>query len=330
MPTDVRVAEGTDWVAPDGARLPRGVLSAVPHLVIDTDIATDVDDLASLMMAHNLAKESECVILGIGVSSGCQFAPVVADAANHWHGRSDMPLGVTKDPGYSACNDWTEDVNDEPALFPRNVSAPPTSVDDAVDLYRQLLRDAADNSITFVTIGFLTNVSNLLQSEPDSIDSRTGMQLVEDKVKEFVTMGGRDGTREFNIWRDLEAADYYMHNCPVQVVWVQWEIGSNIRTGTSHADMPNHILRFSFERYHGWDENDGNRSFDQCAMLRAIRGDGHWYSTERGTMTLDDVEDDVTVWTADEQGRDLRVERIIGISDMEAIIEPLMWMDVEA
>ncbi|CCC13645.1 unnamed protein product [Sordaria macrospora k-hell] len=61
----------------------------------------------------------------------------------------------------------------------------------AVELYRKLLSEADDESITIASIGFLDNLSLLLDSEPDLFSPLTGRQLISQKVAELVVMGGR-------------------------------------------------------------------------------------------------------------------------------------------
>ena len=59
-----------------------------------------------------------------------------------------------------------------------------------VDLYRQILNGAQDNSITVVSIGFFDNLAALLDSKPDAYSNLTGEELITTKVKDLVIMGG--------------------------------------------------------------------------------------------------------------------------------------------
>ena len=65
-----------------------------------------------------------------------------------------------------------------------------TSTPDPVDLYRQTLSEAQDDSITIVSIGFFDNLAALLDSEPDVYSHLTGRELIAAKVKDLVIMGG--------------------------------------------------------------------------------------------------------------------------------------------
>ena len=59
-----------------------------------------------------------------------------------------------------------------------------------VDLYRQILNGAQDDSITVVSIGFFDNLAGLLDSKPDAYSNLTGEELIITKVKDLVIMGG--------------------------------------------------------------------------------------------------------------------------------------------
>ena len=59
-----------------------------------------------------------------------------------------------------------------------------------VDLYRSVLHRAKDSSVNIVSVGFLTNLADLLRSEADDITEMSGLQLVRLKVRELVIMGG--------------------------------------------------------------------------------------------------------------------------------------------
>ena len=60
-----------------------------------------------------------------------------------------------------------------------------------------------DNSVTIVTVGFLSNISELLNSGPDKFSKLSGVELVRKKVAQWVAMAGSfPQGREFNILKD--------------------------------------------------------------------------------------------------------------------------------
>ena len=60
----------------------------------------------------------------------------------------------------------------------------------AVEVYRQVLAEAEDNSVVISAIGFATNIADLLRSGPDDKSPLTGSELVAAKVKTVVWQGG--------------------------------------------------------------------------------------------------------------------------------------------
>jgi hypothetical protein len=59
-----------------------------------------------------------------------------------------------------------------------------------VKLYRDILSKAKDNSVTIVSIGFWTNLADVLNSKPDNYSALTGRELLGKKVAEVVVQGG--------------------------------------------------------------------------------------------------------------------------------------------
>ena len=65
-----------------------------------------------------------------------------------------------------------------------------SQVPDAVTLYRTALAKAEDRSVAVSSIGFVTNIAALLVSPADDISPLSGRDLVAQKVKTIVWMGG--------------------------------------------------------------------------------------------------------------------------------------------
>ena len=63
-------------------------------LIIDTDMSTDVDDVAALRMAHALADLGEAEILAVVHSTG--LFSVINPVINHYYGRDQIPIGAYK------------------------------------------------------------------------------------------------------------------------------------------------------------------------------------------------------------------------------------------
>src|SRR5690606_21759490 len=105
-------------------------------------------------------------------------------------------------------------------------------VSDAVALYRKLLASQPDNSVTIITVGFFTNIANLLKSGPDRYSPLDGKKLIAQKVRLMVSMAGGFPTgHEFNVANDPEASCYVFTNWEKPLLLSGFEIGSKIKVG---------------------------------------------------------------------------------------------------
>jgi hypothetical protein len=121
----------------------------------------------------------------------------------------------------------------------------------AVDLYRKILSEHDDNSITIVTVGPL-EYKDLLMSGPDKYSRLSGKELVEKKVEKFVIMGGQfpSGKNEWNFNGNMPGVTrYVLENLAVPVVFSGFEIGMAIHTGPrfheldpGHPSLPGTII----------------------------------------------------------------------------------------
>ena len=200
---------------------------------------------------------------------------------------------------------WTSEL---PARFPHRTGSA-SQAEDAVAVYRRALAGEPDTSVVVVTVGFFTNLRDLLLSGPDSLSELTGRELVERKVKRLVSMAGHfpEGL-EFNVMMDAPAAAYVMEHWPSPVILSGFEIGEKIITGRrtaaeGPADSPvAEAYRMSLPQ----DNPAGRNSWDQSAVLVAVRGPEPGFGLERGTLTVD-PSDSTDRWTPDPSGRHARL-----------------------
>ena len=225
--------------------------SLAKKIIYETDMCADVDDAGGLAILHALANNGEAEILAVCFNEVHPSGAAAIDAINTWYGRGDVPVGIYKGILNNPDNsNYLEYV----ANFPHdleNINAP-----SALDVYRQVLAQQSDSSVTIVSVGFLNNLNDLLSAEPD---------LVAQKVKELVIMGGlnNDG---FNLVRHnlVSASENVIENWPSPLVISQE--GSSILTGDNLQYAPEeNPVREAFYRYFGneflsrpsWDEGLG-------------------------------------------------------------------------
>ena len=259
-------------------------------IILDTDFGPDYDDVGALALLHALADSGEARILAVVASCADSLVAPSIDVVNTWFGHPDMPVGAPRGEAVNipARQDWPDTLV---ARFPHDLKTT-AEAEAAVDLYRRTLAAAADSSVTIVTVGFLTNLATLLQSASDKWSPLPGRALVAKKVRRLVTMGGRfpEG-KEFNLDRDPAATRYVVEHWPTPILFSGFEIGWEVLTGKRlvaerPADNP---VREVYRICMNFTEEDrqGRQSWDQTAVLVAVRGHEPYFGVERGRTVVD-------------------------------------------
>src|SRR6185295_11094338 len=100
----------------------------------------------------------------------------------------------------------------------------------ATEVYRKVLASQPDKTVTIITVGFLTNLSALLQSPPDKYSRLNGKELIKRKVKQLLCMAGRfPSGSEFNVKMDAVASQFVFNNWETPVLLSGVEIGFKIK-----------------------------------------------------------------------------------------------------
>jgi hypothetical protein len=146
-----------------------------------------------------------------------------------------------------------------------------------VDLYRSVLNEAEDNSLNVISIGFLTNLADLLKSEADDISDLTGTELARSKVSKLVIMGGMYPSGwEFNFGGGDPASTIYVLNhwpSNVPITFSGAELGGNIYSGQNLAQHspPDSPVLASYQWYVGRCSTI-RESWDPLTVLYGILG----------------------------------------------------------
>lgn len=304
-----------------------------PQIILDTDMDTDCDDAGAMAVLHALAMRGEAEILATVGSSHYPYSVPTVVAINAYYGRPDIPIGAPK--GRGASIDRGSRYADKIASsFPTgcktNDDAP-----DAVEVYRQILGAAADRSVTVVTIGYLTNLSALLRTEPDEHSDLNGRDLVDRKVANYVCMGSRyprdDDPRPWgNFKPDPEATVHVAAEWPGTITFTGGgPFAHSLAAGkcleTTPEDNPVRQAYFHFFRGKVKDQHCA----DQIAVLVAVRGTGApWKLETKGYNHI--FENGTHAWR--ESPDDLRHQYISALADgakaetVRVEIEALMTM----
>lgn len=264
------------------------------RIFFDTDMHTDCDDAGAMAVLHALADNGECAILATVVSSRDPWAPAVVDAINTYYGRPDLPVGMVKGAGVLEKSKFTRRVGE---AFPNDFKAG-AGVPDALSVYRDILERQPDASVTVVTVGYLTNLRNLLRL-PAAAGRASGEELVRRKVKLWVCMGGnfmgappKDDLKlgNVNFQRDAASAVEAVRNWPTPVVFAGREVcsvPSGVQAGARLAQTPddNPVRRSYFHYFDG--QQKSRHVADLVTVLFAVRGlRDYWDMSPKGWMAL--------------------------------------------
>ncbi len=316
------------WLVTLAALLPF-VLATAAHaaeqpvrVIFDTDLGADVDDAGAVALLHALADRGEVEILAMGLSVKHPWSAPCLDALNTYYGRPDIPIGALKGPGVDDGCKYAERIAAE---FPHDLKAA-ADAPDVTELYRRTLAAQPDQSVVLVTVGFLTNVANLLESKPDSHSELDGVELVRRKVRTWVCMGGGfPNGQEYNLMKDAAATAKAVDKWPCPIVFSGFEIGAPIRTGAGLKAAPAaNPVRRAYELYNGLDNRS---SWDQTAVLYAVRGLSGgladvWDVHAGGSIQL--APNGSNTWRDEPEGRHAYLVRKLPSEKVADVIEPLM------
>jgi inosine-uridine nucleoside N-ribohydrolase len=247
-------------------------------VIFDTDMALDVDDVGALALLHALADRGECRILAVGVSESVraydgQWAPAAADAIDTYYGRPEIPVGVYRG-AHQEMSEKGRYAEKVATSFPHRLKSG-AGAPSAFKLYRRVLAGRPDQSVVILSVGFLTNLADLLGSGPDDLSPLDGVELVRTKVKSWVCMGGRyplGEQGEFNFATYPEATALVLSRWPTPATFSGGELGEKVMTGArlmkKFDPAKNPVARAYREFTGGKDRN----SWDQTAALFAVRG----------------------------------------------------------
>jgi len=249
-------------------------------IIFDTDIGGDADDLGALAMLHNFIDKNECDLLAVMSWSSNKYAVPAVDALNRYYNHPGIPIGVRKAGTFESEENYNRVIAEN---FPYKLNY--DDVPDATDLYRKILAEQDDRSVSIVTVGPLANIKRLIQSEPDEYSPLTGSELICKKVKEFVIMGGKfpSGENEWNFNGGMPGVTkFVVENLQVPVVFSGFEVGVQIKTAAVFNDIDKNTPLYKgflyFSEHAPWmkDRFAGkildNASYDQTAILYAVRG----------------------------------------------------------
>jgi inosine-uridine nucleoside N-ribohydrolase len=281
--------------------------AAPVKLIFDTDMGNDVDDLMALCMIHNLQKRGACELLAVTITKDHLQAAAFTDAVNTFFGAADTPIGVVRNgatPEPGKFNKLADEKNADGSFrYPHDLRTG-TDAPEAVGLLRMVLAAQPDHSVVLAQVGFFSNFAHLLDSKADDYSLLNGRELIAKKVKLLSIMAGAFQTvnwntrhLEYNVVKDVPAAQKLAKQWPTPIIWSGYEIG--VAAAFPHVSIeqdlnyvPHHPLK---EAYYLYNPPPHDRpTWDPTSVLYAVYPDrGYFDLSPPGTVT---VEDNAATW----------------------------------
>ena len=294
-------------------------------IIFDTDIGPDYDDVGALAFLHAMADSGKAEILATISSNKHELVVPSIEVINTYFNRPDLETGAPKSDGANmgSSQHWADSIVSK---YPHRIIST-SDANDAVSVYRKKLQSQPDNSVTIVTVGFLTNLGNLLKSQPDNISDLPGNELVRKKVTRLVSMAGwfPEG-REFNVFIDSASSKYVFENWPGEIIFTGFEIGKNIFTGLRLIQSPvqnspvKDVFRISIPITE--EDRNGRMSWDETAVLIAVYGTEGFFDTKRGTINV--FPNGSNSWKDDPEGKHQYVIQKMPVPEITKFIEDRM------
>lgn len=265
----------------------------IKKVVLDTDLGSDADDVGALALANLFHNRHIIDLLAVTYTTSSLYGPLAVSAVNTFYGNKDIPIGLYHGPDF-----LKEEIKDN---YPTPVVEhfPHKNLDemlDAVKLLRKILSENKD--VTLIFIGQLLNLHNLMLSNGDEISHLSGLELINQSVKEIYIMGGlfpeitgiecENKGDEYNLLTAKDASYYVFKHLTVPTKIVDGTLGAEVVTGAKGVEKfgDKNVVSYAYARYI-YRNPDGSRfSWDPITVYRACIQDDLFKEVGPGTVTL--------------------------------------------
>ncbi len=306
------------------------------RLIFDTDMGNDVDDALALAIIHYFQSRGECELLAVTTTKDNPHVVPYIKMFNNFYGYPDIPVGSIKsgieihDGRYIRKVLEARDESGKYKYNPKGYKAGDFALD-SVELLRKTLAGIKEGKVIIVQVGFSTNMARLLETQGDEYSPLSGIELVKERVEYLSVMAGRfvgkgNDHREYNVIKDIPAAQKLFAKCPVPVICSGNEVGSAILMPgnvmkNDYNYVPNHPLQESFRLYRGFDKNQG--TFDLTSVFYVVRpNSGYFDLSDPGTIKIRDEGN--SVFEVSKEGK----HRFMKVNDIQIarVREAFIWI----
>lgn len=282
------------------------------RVIFETDIGGDIDDALAQDMLYKYADQGKVEILAVMSNRDNDFCLRYIDILNTWFGYPEIPIGkviygVDPETGKNyAQRTWEYKIDGKPVF--RGSLTDYSKIPDAVKLYRQILAQQHDTSVTIISVGFSTNLARLLNTPADEFSDLTGKELIAKKVKLLSIMAGNfeeNKVQEYNVLVDIQNAKTVFAEWPTAIVASPFEVGRaiNYPAGSIENDfnwVSHHPVVVAYKYYKPMPYD--RPTWDLTSVLYVVEGiEGYFTMSKPGKITVDNK--GYTSFTEDPEGQ---------------------------
>ena len=294
-------------------------------VIFESDLGNDTDDVIAMHLLHTYVETGKAELLAVNVNKKGLLPAEFADVVNTFYGRGDIPIGVIDGTSHEedAADDYCRRTLDS-VKFERSIKDY-SKLPAAYKLSRKLLAAQPDTSVTFISVGFSTNLAALLDSPADEYSPLGGRDLVASKVKLLSVMACNFAQpwSEFNVAQDIASARKVFEEWPTDIVFSPWELGDQVRFKGANIDFFEWYLRYpTVEKYSNpvaiayrkylpmpYDR----QMWDPTATIYGVEGEGELFTVSpRGTVSIS--ESGISTFNEDPAGR----HRVLSVTKEQA------------
>ena len=281
-------------------------------IIFETDMGNDVDDALALDMLYKYQEAGRINFLMMGTNKVSEHSAGYLDIMNTWYGHN-IPIGTVvngslkNNAGDKFIRVTCELEKDGKPVFERTIKNH-DQFPKAVELYRKTLAKQPDNSVFIISVGFSTNLAQLLDSPADQYSPLTGKELVAKKVRLLSMMMGHfanSNYKEFNIECDIPSTQKVINEWPTEIVASPFDVGEAILyPGASIQNdfdwgMP-HPMVVGYENYIRMPYD--RQTWDLTSVLYVIENDKNFFGTS-GPGTISVSDNATTTFAPDPKGK---------------------------
>lgn len=274
-------------------------------MIVDLDFASDVDDVCAVRVATSLHKLGKIDLKGISLCIADES--IVSAMAglleydkiqNPYIGKSALNIDSTS-PYWGILKEYNK--------------TPDEIVMDSVKLYRKLLSESK-HKVTIVTTGYLTNIAELLKSEPDEYSSLNGIELVKEKVEAlYITGGSYPDGYDNNFFFEQEARDavvYIVENCKTPMYFISSNNGAPINCGGLLQKLDTGTVDPVTKSLYATGFYEGRAAWDPMSVWIAAVGIEESRMYEEKSNIEIDLSTGFNRFIPDENGKIVRLQRL--------------------